>query len=59
MTAENNHNIDFTIIYAIIGILSLTLSFANYTEGKMILTIIWLINSILNIYLGYKYYKQR
>ena len=43
MTVKNNQNFDFAIIYALIGTLSLILSFVNYTEGKILLTIVWLI----------------
>lgn len=43
-----------TILYVLIAILSIVLAFLNYTEGKFIISAVWMINSILNLTIGYK-----
>lgn len=43
-----------TILYILVAILSIVLAFINYTEGKFIISALWIINSILNLTIGYK-----
>lgn len=51
---KNKNKNTLTILYVLVAILSIVLAFLNYTEGKFILSAVWVINSILNLTIGYK-----
>ena len=51
---KNKNTNTLTILYILVAILSIVLAFINYTEGKFIISALWIINSILNLTIGYK-----
>lgn len=51
---KNKDKNTLMILYTLIAILSVVLAFLNYTEGKFIISAVWVINSILNLTIGYK-----
>lgn len=51
---KNKNTNTLTILYILVAILSIVLAFINYTEGKFIISALWIINSILNLTIGYE-----
>lgn len=51
---KNKNKNTLTILYILVAILSIVLAFINYTEGKFIISALWIINSILNLTIGYE-----